>query len=603
MSRTSMILMGVALTLLSFIVFFERGSLSTTEREGRKGHVLESFVKDRVTRIELQRRGVTTVLVHVEPKPDDPLDIGGWQVEAPYHARADKALVDELLGALEWAEARRSLGDASSEELAQFGLSAPRYRVTYVAGRDRAGFSVGLPAANGGGSYLKLNDKPAVYVVGGDLLEYLARPAEDFHEKTLHEGVTIYTLEKLQLTDASGVERKVVNRDELFWLERPFVGLANKPVLTELMNALDMLKAERYIAPSAHPEYALDKPRLTIVVESLVYDRKLKDKRKDEKLELRVGGVCAEHSADVYVQVNGKAVYCIASAELAKIDIGAEALRDARPLPLEDHAITGVELHDGVRELTLQTNEQATRFRVSEQGRELASGLADSQALNDWYAALRSSAAETIAPLEPAEHERLAQSPLVATFKRGKNQAPYVVHWLNAADGGLSFWRMEEPTVLQLPAAARPVWTAMGARFRKKRVLEENEAQFSALTVTDALGVREHVIKDGGGYALDAPQKLPADRAVVDELLRMLSKLDVLRFVADQPLPEHGFATPYSTLVVDYAGGGKTRQHTLVIGSKAGNDGRFAKLDDLPAVFVVPDALSNKLSSSLAKRP
>src|SRR6185312_14244559 len=131
MGRSSIVLVVVALGLLGFIWFFERGSLSTTERELRKGRVLESFVRDRVTRVELQRRGVTTVLVKVPPNPNDPLDLGGWEVAAPYKAKADSAEIDGLLSSLEWAEARRSLGSANAKELQQFGLDAPRYRVRF----------------------------------------------------------------------------------------------------------------------------------------------------------------------------------------------------------------------------------------------------------------------------------------------------------------------------------------------------------------------------------------------------------------------------------------------------------------------------------------
>src|SRR4029077_5910337 len=104
MRRTSIILLSVASALLAFILLFERGSLSTSEREGRKGRVLDSFVRERVTRIEVQRRGVTTVLAHVAPDPGDPLDAGGGRVEQPYQGKADRDTVDSLISALEWIE-------------------------------------------------------------------------------------------------------------------------------------------------------------------------------------------------------------------------------------------------------------------------------------------------------------------------------------------------------------------------------------------------------------------------------------------------------------------------------------------------------------------
>ena len=54
MARTTIVLGISAVLLLAFILVFERGSLSTHEREARKGRILDRFVRDRVTRIELQ---------------------------------------------------------------------------------------------------------------------------------------------------------------------------------------------------------------------------------------------------------------------------------------------------------------------------------------------------------------------------------------------------------------------------------------------------------------------------------------------------------------------------------------------------------------------
>ncbi|HEX4355722.1 MAG TPA: DUF4340 domain-containing protein, partial [Polyangiales bacterium] len=155
MSRTNIILFGVVLTLGAFIAFFERGTLSTSERDGRKGQVLDSFVRDKVQRIELQRKGITTVLVRRAADPNDQFDVPGWSVEQPYKARADHVVVDNLLGALEYFEPRRTLGPLSDAERARFGLTKPRFRVAFTVGRDRVSFRVGSPAADGG-TYLEL---------------------------------------------------------------------------------------------------------------------------------------------------------------------------------------------------------------------------------------------------------------------------------------------------------------------------------------------------------------------------------------------------------------------------------------------------------------
>jgi hypothetical protein len=606
MLRPTFVLLGIALALVGFIAFFERGSLSTTEREGRKGRVLDSFVRDRVTRLELQRNGVKTVLVRVPANPDDPLDLGGWRVEQPYAARADQTVVDTLLGELEWLEARRSLGDASAKELANFGLTAPRYRVSYLAGRQAAGFIIGGVAADGGGAYLQLQGKPQVFVVGKDATETLDHEPVDFHDKELHQGASVYTLAKLSIRDATS-ETRVVRRDGFDWLEAPYTALVSRPALTSVVDSLDALRATRFVTTGTQPpspEYGLDRPVLTLVLESLVFDKaaaardnKDKNKRTTERLTLQFGGACAGHPTESYVRVNDASIYCVATDELAKLTKSPDALRETRLLPLEDLAIEGVKLHAGNRELTLTTKDGATSYRVTEQGRELQKGVADPGALSDWYSALRGVKAERFDALDAGVQAKLeSHAAVTASFQRGK-EAPYVIR-LGDAEAS----RLNEPAKLSFPPDAKQLLTASVARFRKPRLLDEDEARFSKLVLTRAGSAPESVSKTKEAYTLDGPVTGAAQRSTVDEIVRIMSKLDAIRFVADTAAPEHGFAQPYRTLRVEYQAEPQPHVHTLVLGAKQGDAGRFARIDADPAVFVVSPVLGQKLEDPLISR-
>lgn len=615
MSRTSILLVVIALGLLGFIVFVERGSLSTTERELRKGRVLDNFVRERVTRVELQRHGVTTVLVRVAPNPDDPLDLGGWQVEAPYKAKADSVEVDSLLGALEWAEARRSIGAASPEDIKRFGLDAPRYRVRFLAGREEGGFVIGAPAADGSGAYLKPRGSDAVYVVGPDLLEALAHDPKDFHIKALNEGLTVLTAERLSLRRAGAPERLVVKRDGFFWLESPFAGLASRPEVRDIVDALDSLRASRYIGDEALPQYGLASPALSVTLDSLVYDSAHKGERKTERFSLSVGGGCAEHAEESYIQVAGGTVYCAPTAELDKLDVGAESLREQRLLPLDDDEIAKVLLRDGARELRLETGPDQTpaktegsqaasdvaRYQLMQSGTTLQSGIADPDALKQWYSALREVKIESFSAATPAQRETIERAPMSARFERASaDEAPYVMH-VDASRSQAT--RLDQPSLLQLPARAIELLSPVAARFRAKRVLTEDESQLSSFTILQPGAAPERVERSSSGWAVVAPVEAEAARSTLSELARLFSGLEAVRFVADSTRPEHGLAPAYRTLRVVYAPDAsdraKDRVHTLIIGAKSGELGRYARLDDDPAVFVVSNALVAKLDEPL----
>jgi hypothetical protein len=601
MLRTSIVLASVALALLLFIVFYERNTLSTTELEGRKGRVLDNFVKDKVTRIEVQRKGVTTVLVRVPPDPNDPLDVGGWRVEQPYKAKADREAVDNLIGALEWIDPKRTLGDASRDELQRFGLNAPRYRVKYDAGREQAGFSIGSPAADGGGVYLQLRGKASVFVVGNDVVESLDHDPADYHDKQLHEGVSIHTYEALSLRAADGGERKLSRRGGFDWLDAPYQSLASTPNLTTVIDAFDSLRATRFVTEAPQAGQGLEAPRFTFTLTSKIYDSKQKGKQVTEKLELKVGAACTGHAAESFIRVNQGAVFCAQDSELAKLDKPADALRETRLLPLDDSDIKAVRLRSGKRELQVEVGEKETRFKVLEQGKEQQSGVADAGSLGQWYSALRAVTIDSFSTLDAATRSRLEASGAVATFERGKNEQPYVVRV--SSDGMTTLGsRLQEASLLHLPNDARELLSPEGSRFRKKRLLDEPELELSKITIARPDHSVEQVVRSKDGYELSEPWLGPADRGAVDELVRLLSKLEAVRFVADRALAAYGFAEPYRTVKFVYDGSGQRREHTLVIAALSGEQGRYARLDSDPAVFVVSNALLKKLEDPLVSR-
>lgn len=606
MSRTSIVLVVVALGLLGFIVFFERGSLSTTERELRKGRVIDNFVRERVKRLELQRHGVTTVLVHAPANPEDPLDLGGWQVEAPYQAKADSLEVDSLLGAIEWAEARRSLGAASPEDIKQFGLDAPRYRVSFQAGREEGGFSVGAKTPDGAGAYLKRRGSDEVFVIGRDLLDEIDHEPEDFHIKSLHEGLTVLTTERLSLRGADAQPCKLTHRDGYFWIESPITALASEPEVKAIVDTLDSLRATRYVGDAARPEYGLSEASLALTLDSLVYDPAKKGERTTEHFSLQVGSSCGEHTDEAYVQVGEQEIFCAPTAELEKLQRTAEQLRETRLLPLEDSDIVGVELRDAQRELTLTTDdageEKVTRYRLTQGGKELQSAVADPEALTRWYATLRDTHIEGFDSVDAHARAAIERAGLQATFKRsGKDDRSYVLHVDRARRSGV---RMDDPSLLKLPESAPALLSPVGARYRARRVLKEDESQLSALVVTRGGGSmeRERIERTSTGFELVTPFAAKAARSALDELARLFSQLEALRFEADSARPEHGLASPYRTLRVEYRdakSGAEPRAHTLVIGNKSGALGRYARLDDDPAVFVLSHAIAAKLEEPL----
>lgn len=611
MARTSIILGGVSLLLLAFILFFERGTLSTHEIEGRKGRILATFVRERVTRIELQRKGVTTVLTRAEFDPANPLETGGYRVEQPFKAEADRDAVENLTSALEWIDPRRSLGKASEKDRASFGLDKPRYRLAYVAGRERRSFVIGAPSSDGAGAYLLTPDDGLAYVVGKELIDALDREPNEFHTKELHDGLSAYTVETLSVRSADS-ERALAKRDGLFWLEKPAPALASEPAVTELVNVLDGLRAARFITdkPGKLSDYGLDAPRLTLTVDSREYDPEAKPTDKDKKpklshFELRVGKPCAGHAGESFVRAGEGAVSCAADAELTKLQTAAVDLREHRLLALEDGAIRSVEIRQGKQRLSLEEQgEHGSEhgYKLFEGERQLREGKVDETALSAWWKGLRELRAESFEPVGATDLD----GSVTLTFGRGKDEPAYSVS-LRQVGERIAARRAGEASIAYYPLRALELVSISVARFRKPQLLSESDAKLTKLTVTADGRETETLTKRGERYTLSAGGLGPelarlsdadSERPTVDEIARLLSKLEALRFVTDAPKPEHGLNHPAYTLRAEYEGG---TSHVLKLGATT-EGGRYAQLDSDPNVFVVAQALVRQIDGPLLSR-
>jgi Domain of unknown function (DUF4340) len=602
MGRTSIILGGVALVLLAFIVFFERGSVTTTERQERKGRILETFVRDRVTRIEIQRKGVTTVLVRDPAKTDeDILGGGGYRVEKPYAAVADREAVESLIGALEFILPRRSLGEVSEKEAAQFGLDKPRYRVSFQAGRDSEGFSIGSQSGDGTGAYLKAGK--LAYVVGKDLVEALDHEPVDYHTKTLHKGVSAYTTDLLRLRDAQG-EHAIEKRNESYWLQGPEPVLASQPALVDIVNALDALKASRFVVekPANLESYGLASPRFFLAVDSRSFDASSnkKNEGKKEHLELRMGTACASHSGESYLRVNDGPVMCATDADLAKLMRPPAELRESRLCVLDDGQIRSVEVRAGKRTLRVEEDGDGHRYRVLEDGKERDKGAVDETALSDWFKSLRGAKAEAFEN-DPAQ----SLGTIVATivFERGKDKPAYEVYVGRTQGERVAVSRGGEKPIAWFGKGVLPLVSTSPVRFRKPKLLDLDANAVTKLKLSGASRPVEVVEKQAERFQLTQPSAaagVAVERPTIDDIARLVAKLEAVRFVADVPTAEHGLTPPQYAVQVDF-GGKQPQSHTVKLGAET-EGGRYAQLDFDPAVFVLASALGRALETPVVSR-
>ena len=177
-ARTPIVLFVVAAVLLGYVLVFERGRPSKTEIAARSGLLLETVVRDRITRLRIASGDSRITLVRTGEGFDET-----WTLEEPTAGPADPEAIEDYLRNWEFAIAVRTLQSPSDEDLRTFGMDEPRAEVSFEMGRASARVTLGSGTPVDGGGYVRLDDRRAISVVGKDVVALFDQSADSFQLK------------------------------------------------------------------------------------------------------------------------------------------------------------------------------------------------------------------------------------------------------------------------------------------------------------------------------------------------------------------------------------------------------------------------------------
>lgn len=624
--RTTIVLAVIAAGLLAFILVYERHTLSSGDLEGREGRLLQTFVRDRVTKLEIEREDGRVVLERTRSGEDE---LGEWRITEPVAADVDFDAVDSVMGALEWADARRTLTGISAEDRERFGLTSPRLRAWFTVADRRVPIAIGGEDPQESGLYAQLEDESVAYVVGRDVYEALDHDAGWFREKELLTDVGPSRAERLTLEGEAG-ERRLVRRDGRWWLEAPVEGLASAGAVQEILRKLEDSKAERFVAdaPESLAQYGLDAPAHVARVA-----RTRGDGNETVEAVLAIGGPCGEHEGELYARVDDGPVVCVDADTVEPLGRDVDALREGRLLSVRDDEVERITIASGNRELEVWREGGEWKLR-SKQGPRETEASADPEGVADFLRTLRDTRAQAFLPADPEAVRARGLTNPTATVTVGlassEEEARTEVVTLGAVEADAAWARRgEEPALLQLSPAVAQTLSTSPLPFRARRLVREDGGQVTRLLVRRP-EVRE-VVEDGSdGSRVVEPLAAPADAAALRAAGRELASLTAERFVAERATAEHGLDAPRLVVEATFedavgaaaeddghdhahdhgeaeesaegaADRPATRSYVLRVGAST-EGGAFARLGDDAAVFVVSEQLVDALDGPLVDR-
>ncbi len=314
-TRALLVLAVITAALVGYVLAFERGSVTSKELADRAGRVLPSFVREKVERITVQRKGVDVTLA----RKHEAEGLGALTMIAPFQVAADSDAGDRLLGELEWLSARRAV-----EDTGQFGLDKPRFRVTYVAGGQTHTLTVGNEDVHGEGLYVRVDQDAKAFVVPRTLLEVIDHDPGYFRDKSLFPELTVAWAHKLEVRNGA-LLREFEKQDKHWWL--PEQRWADEAKIDEVLRAMSSLRASREVEPKDEATAQAALAQVPLRVSVTVLPDQTREDKKPLLLELDVGGPCGKD--EQYARVAARLV-CIKASELSVFQLGPGELIEPR---------------------------------------------------------------------------------------------------------------------------------------------------------------------------------------------------------------------------------------------------------------------------------
>ncbi len=244
---------------LVLVPAFLESAFNRTTFDLRNRRALD-VARDAVDRIAIAPRTGTAI--------DLRRDGVNWRLAAPIDARADFSPADSMLSRLTTAQMTSIVkeGDAPTPaELRTWGLETPQLTATVGAGSSTATIALGS-ARDDASIYARDLSRPIVFTVDSSLLTDLRKEPGDLRVKDVFEfnAFSASTLDITQNGATTAWAKSVpesgadASAQPTWSRTAPEAGDVNQTAMTDLLNALSALRAERFVAQVPSGGEAID---------------------------------------------------------------------------------------------------------------------------------------------------------------------------------------------------------------------------------------------------------------------------------------------------------------------------------------------------------
>jgi hypothetical protein len=584
-TRTTLVLLGIAVALGVWIKFFESKKPNTEEAARQAGKVL-NFDREKLNGIAIQNAD-ERIELHRQN--------GKWRLTAPVKDQADSAIVDNLLSDIESWRKEDTIPEkevqADKNGLNEYGLAQPKLRLQLLAPNAPVEIRFGKDAALEGKMYVRLADSRDVFVAAQTIRNDISKRPDDFRDRKLTDLTTAQVVRVVLRSPAGEIE--LAKKSEHWEIVKPLQARGDDQKIGDLLAQVTNARIDEFVADDRGDlhVYGLSEPRGSVTVFGA-------DDKQGQTLQI---GTAPEKKEQVYVRfLPRNAVYALPKKTEDILAARPDDLRDRHLVRLDTNNLDRINIEaSGQPKIVLARKEQtwtiASRSNQpanSDEVRRLIDTLNDQQVAK--FVADTASDLAKYGLDQPQLKLTFSSFASQNTAETAAGEHPFLSLAFGRTEGNDVYARVgEEPFIVAVSQdLLGKIWSDP-LRWQELAIFKSKPNDVHHLSrVTD----REESLERTGAESWKWTKgDAPIDTTNVQSLINTLTTLHAVRW-AGASTPAQGFDNPQVVTTFTTSPDDKAL-HKLTIGKQTEDAMWFAKTDERDGTFVIsnPDYTALKL--------
>jgi hypothetical protein len=588
-SRTTLILLAVAIAVAVYIKFFESKGPNTEEAKRLAANVV-NFERNDLDGIVIQNGDD-----RIEIKKQDQK----WRLESPFKDQADRGAVESLIGDLESWQKFDSIPASEIENnktlLDEYGLSKGKLKLKLLGKGAPPEITFGNDAALQGKMYVRIGDSGDVIVAPQSVRNDIAKKPEEFRDKKLTDLTTAQVVRALVKTSAGEMEFE--KKAEHWEIVKPLRARGDDQKIADLLALVTTAQIQQFVAEDRGDlrPYALAEPRGAVTLFTA-------EDKTGQTLQIGGPAGAAEKDKDqVYVRFTARnAVYTLPKKIEDILALKPADLRDRHLVRFDINILDRVTIDAAGKGKTV-LGRKDENWTIVNRNNQPANGGEVTRMLDLIRAEQVTQFVEDVASDLPKYGLDKPQLQVTFSSFASENTAettagdkPFATIAFGKIEGENVYARLgDEPFVVAVRRSLLDNIFADPLQWQELAIFRFKPDDVHRLTVTTD---REYaLVRNGKNEWTWVKGTEPINTTSVQSLLNTVTAMRAMRW-AGATTPAHGLDKPQVIVTFTTSPDDKA-VHKIAVGASAGEGMWFARCDEREGTFLIgnPDLSAFKL--------